>query len=238
MLSGIGLCTMVGTSRRAIVAAYVLLSVIDIFAIYLEIRAVVFTVLNHERTHLLVRDYVASGSDPAAMRRTLKTGLPILADGIAVGGGGDADGGGGGGERASPRSEQGVESESAEEPLLLDAAPASEDEGKALLSSPSTVSRRENIFLASRLSTNAFKTWSQVRSALRDSRSRPEGFVYMCGMLCAYAIPPPSVAEGLDGGRGSADGRQYLIVCCIVVVWPGGKKLLRSEAPRERDDIL
>ena len=95
MLSGIGLCTMVGTSRRAIVAAYVLLSVIDISAIYLEIRAVVFTVLNHERTHLLARDYVASGSDPAAMRRTLKTGLPVLADGIAVGGGGDGDGGGG-----------------------------------------------------------------------------------------------------------------------------------------------
>ena len=184
MLSGIGLCTMVGTSRRAIVAAYVLLSVIDISAIYLEIRAVVFTVLNHERTHLLARDYVASGSDPAAMRRTLKTGLPVLADGIAVGSGGDGDGGGGGwggvpspragggvggggggggGEGASPLPEQGVESESAAEPLLLDTAPASEDEGKALLSSPSTVSRRENIFLASRLTTNAFKTWSQVR---------------------------------------------------------------------------
>lgn len=184
MLSGIGLCTMVGTSRRAIVAAYVVLSVIDISAIYLEIRAVVFTVLNHERTHLLARDYVASGSDPAAMRRTPKKGLQVLADGVAVGGGGDGDGGGGAGEGASPLQEQGVvESESAAEPLLLDAAPASEDEGKTLLSSPSTVSRRENIFLSSRLTTNAFKTWSQVRCALRDARSRLEGSVLLCACI-------------------------------------------------------
>ena len=183
MLSGIGLCTMVGTSRRAIVAAYVLLSVIDIVAIYLEIRAVVFTVLNHERTHLLARDYVASGSDPAAMRRTPKKGFPVHADGIAVGGGGDSDGGGVCGEGASPLPEQGVGSESAAEPLQLDMAPASEVEGKALLSSPSTVSRRENIFLASRLTTNAFKTWSQVQCALCDFHSQLEGFVACCARM-------------------------------------------------------
>ncbi|CAN0365917.1 unnamed protein product, partial [Ectocarpus sp. 13 AM-2016] len=47
MLSGIGLCTLVGTSRQTIVAAYVILSLVDISAIYNEIRAVCFSVLNH-----------------------------------------------------------------------------------------------------------------------------------------------------------------------------------------------
>lgn len=206
MLSGIGLCTLVGTSRHAIVAAYILLSLIDIQAIYNEIRAVVFTVLNHERTHLLARDYVASGSDPAAMAQkpvvdrssSAKTearpkdsggehgdnnAVPVakearyaVADTPPVSPGGDGPDAGlltvpvaavaGGVEGARGEgADTSARSSAKGEDVVIDtvrAALASEKPGTALLSSPSTVSKRENIFLASRLTTNAFKTWSQV----------------------------------------------------------------------------
>ncbi|CAM9533457.1 unnamed protein product [Ectocarpus sp. 4 AP-2014] len=231
MLSGIGLCTLVGTSRQTIVAAYVILSLVDISAIYNEIRAVCFSVLNHERTHLLVRDFVASGSDPSAMAQTpvvprspcsssalepLESLLQTVAVGDTaaaapgLGGSGGAPGGGGGGgpagdletepllQRRSGREKEGVEVEATgagaavaapppaeSHPAAAAAATAAvdvgnngqvataakaapltieekEEAGKSLLSSPSTVSRRENIFLASRLTTNAFKTWSQA----------------------------------------------------------------------------
>ncbi|CAM9726940.1 unnamed protein product [Ectocarpus fasciculatus] len=236
MLSGIGLCTLVGTSRQTIVAAYVILSLVDISAIYNEIRAVCFSVLNHERTHLLVRDFVASGSDPSAMAQTpvvplspysssgmepLESLLQTIAVGDTAaaaaaaaapglrGSGGAAaasatavggDGGAPVGEletepllQRRPGREKGeaeveatvtgtaVAAALTAEPqpaaavdagnngqaaAAAEAAPLTieekEEAGKGLLSSPSTVSRRENIFLASRLTTNAFKTWSQA----------------------------------------------------------------------------
>lgn len=226
MLSGIGLCTLVGTSRQTIVAAYILLSLIDISAIYFEIRAVCFSVLNHERSHLLARDFVASGSDPSKMVQTpvlprrrrffspsssspslssaapaepLASLLPTIAVGdVAPVPGGESGGGGGGGgsgsavasARESDRSVQesgtptaetsvakgtpragtitenngkataGVSATAAMAALSIE---EKEEAGKGLMSSPSTVSRRENIFLSSRLTTDAFKTWSQVR---------------------------------------------------------------------------
>jgi hypothetical protein len=49
-----------GTSRLSIGCAYVLLSSIDIFAIYHEIRSVVFTMLNYERSYLLACDHVST----------------------------------------------------------------------------------------------------------------------------------------------------------------------------------
>ncbi|CAM9629357.1 unnamed protein product [Ectocarpus sp. 12 AP-2014] len=231
MLSGIGLCTLVGTSRQTIVAAYVILSLVDISAIYNEIRAVCFSVLNHERTHLLVRDFVASGSDPSAMAQTpvvprspysspalepfeslLQTiavgDTAAAAPGLGGSGGAPTGGGSGGGpagdlemepllQRRSGREKGEVEVEATEtgaaaiapappaepQPVAAGAAAVDagnngqaaaaakaapltieekEEAGKGLLSSPSTVSRRENIFLASRLTTNAFKTWSQA----------------------------------------------------------------------------
>ncbi len=215
MLSGIGLCTLVGTSRQTIVAAYVVLSLVDIAAIYNEIRAVCFSVLNHERTHLLARDYVASGSDPSAMARApvaprpspplepLASLLPTIAVGGPVapapGGGGAGGGGGAAGREAAPLLQQPLPQREGETRDAVAAAAAAaatvaapaavavatgnngratapappaapltieekEEAGKELLSSPSTVSRRENIFLSSRLTTDAFKTWSQVRT--------------------------------------------------------------------------
>ncbi|CAN0450705.1 unnamed protein product, partial [Hapterophycus canaliculatus] len=243
MLSGIGLCTLVGTSRQTIVAAYVLLSLIDISAIYFEIRAVCFSVLNHERSHLLARDYVASGSDPSVMVQTpvaprrrrfspssapstpssstppasspspaepLASLLPTIVVGDfapAPGAGRDSgeseggDGGGGGGSsggapallsagesghavqqpaapaaaavaKGAPRAGTAVSENNGNAGGVAAATAAArarvamtieekEEAGKGLLSSPSTVSRRENIFLSSRLTTNAFKTWSQ-----------------------------------------------------------------------------
>ena len=228
MLSGIGLCTLVGTSRQTIVAAYVILSLVDISAIYNEIRAVCFSVLNHERTHLLVRDYVASGSDPNAMVQTpvvpraasplepLASLLPTITVGEverapllapAAGAGAGASGVVGGVQPAplvQPGRQEGT-GEAAEAAAAAAAAAATtavtaaatgaavelpaaaaaggdgvnngraaltieekEEAGKGLLSSPSTVSRRENIFLSSRLTTNVFKTWSQVRARVYD----------------------------------------------------------------------
>lgn len=183
ILSGIGLCTLVGTSRNSILVAYILLSMVDISAIYLEIRAVVFTVLNHERTHLLVRDYVACGSDPVAMAGVpaavrsrnsslstmvalrlsdaLPTPVSIAAaarseEGVAVNGGRR-------GERAASTALRAAGDGNAERegnPLQT----VVEKEGTVLRSSPSTVSRRENIFMPSKLTTHTFKTWSKVRN--------------------------------------------------------------------------
>lgn len=247
MLSGIGLCTLVGTSRQTIVAAYILLSLIDISAIYFEIRAVCFSVLNHERSHLLARDYVASGSDPSAMVQTpvaprrrgifssssspppstgsstsrvenpLASQLPTITVGDVVApaptsenrdvegeSGKDGSSSGPAVISSGKLSENSVRQQQpravgaptegaagATTPVAENngkaagtataAAAAStvmvaqaaltieekEEAGKGLLSSPSTVSRRENIFLSSRLTTDAFKTWSQVRFRVR-----------------------------------------------------------------------
>lgn len=264
MLSGIGLCTLVGTSRNSIVAAYAILSLIDISAIYNEIRAVVFTVLNHERTHILAGDYVASGSNPSVMAQARTGGgyrplfrkdpasskdAPAHTPNSDVGGpeddaesrsvsltaatapaavrdqDGDANSNRSSGEELgatrlihtgavaedgpapqrsgdqetlgetvfvaavnnnddSRSSREGVLPNATVEAVVTpgigdtvkgkgEAATAaaavagSDDVGRTLLSSPSTVSRRENIFLASRLTTDAFKTWSQVRVPCR-----------------------------------------------------------------------
>lgn len=238
MLSGISLCTLVGTSRQSIVAAYVLLSLVDISAIYNEIRAVVFTVLNHERTHLLAGDYVAAGSDPKVMVETSSatgsiasseeaaaavTPVAAVLSSAAVDAGaakppptqetsvredeiGEADSGRrlvserrrwqkpepipSTGEMAAVGQGQVgsiEETATAETNVYAEAlvgavkagggrggGPA-ERAGAQLLSSPATVSRRENIFTASRLSTNVFKTWSQVRErSTREERGERE----------------------------------------------------------------
>lgn len=58
MMGGVCLSKALGTSRLSIGIAYLLLSVLDIYAIYREIRSVVFTTLNYERAHLLAKEYV------------------------------------------------------------------------------------------------------------------------------------------------------------------------------------
>eukprot|EP00640_Fibrocapsa_japonica_P005220 CAMPEP_0113949764 /NCGR_PEP_ID=MMETSP1339-20121228/77399_1 /TAXON_ID=94617 /ORGANISM="Fibrocapsa japonica" /LENGTH=213 /DNA_ID=CAMNT_0000957351 /DNA_START=60 /DNA_END=698 /DNA_ORIENTATION=- /assembly_acc=CAM_ASM_000762 len=55
---------MIGTSRLGLGLAYLILSGVDIFAIYKEIQAVVFRVMNHERAVLLAQSYVMSSGDP------------------------------------------------------------------------------------------------------------------------------------------------------------------------------
>lgn len=239
-------------------AAYVILSLVDISAIYKEIRAVCFSVLNHERTHILVRDFVSAGSDPTVMVQTpviprassplepLASLLPTIAVGedaaavapaVPVGGAGAGPGADAGKESAVvPQLERQragggtavataataatgatTEAEAAAVPLPAAGAPAAapvatavatgnngqapvkalltteekEEAGKRLLSSPSTVSRRENIFLSSRLTTNAFKTWSQV-------------CIVFCVVCCVLCVREREMGGG-GGGRAEGD---------------------------------
>jgi hypothetical protein len=59
---GISVSKMIGTAHLGMALAYILFSVVDVFAIYNEIRAVVFTSLNLERSSLVVRGFVATGA--------------------------------------------------------------------------------------------------------------------------------------------------------------------------------
>jgi len=60
MVWGIYVSRAVGTEPLNIIVAYLLLSGVDMFAIYNEIRSVVFRDLNHERLCLALDDYVES----------------------------------------------------------------------------------------------------------------------------------------------------------------------------------
>jgi hypothetical protein len=61
ILLGISLSKMIGTARVGMALAYIFLSVVDVFAIYNEIRSVVFTTLNLERAAFVVRGFVEGG---------------------------------------------------------------------------------------------------------------------------------------------------------------------------------
>lgn len=296
MLAGVGLCTLVGTSRHSIVAAYVLLSVVDIVAIYREIRSVVFTVLNHERTHILAGDYVAASSDPRTMIESSSTSTVSASSSAvsaavaavtvastaasspdAAGAGGaekpvrevtmEREGGGmlpaaatmamavgGGGNEAQSRVEsspwqqprapmpigQGKKEEEGKEDGWEErvgtvrgggergdgtaaaavvqvgkgvesvdrvaTAAAAGRLGTALLSSPATVSRRENIFLSSKLKTNVFKTWSQVMISARCSLFSL--FFFLWPFLFRKSWPSSTVVCGSkgEGARGRVKG--------------------------------
>jgi len=58
ILAGIGLGKFLGNSKAKLVAAYFIFSVLEIFSIYKEIRAVVFRVLNQERAMVLIEHFV------------------------------------------------------------------------------------------------------------------------------------------------------------------------------------
>ncbi len=49
-----------GSSCLSIGCMYLLLTVSDIFAIYHEIRSVIFTILNYERASIVIDDFVAA----------------------------------------------------------------------------------------------------------------------------------------------------------------------------------
>ena len=208
---------MVGTSRSSILAAYVLLSMVDISAIYLEIRGVVFTVLNHERTHLLVRDYVACGSDPVAMAGAppeavstrspspstpsivaprLSNTLPnrtVTASAAGNGRSGKVETSEEvaavvvvNGEKTGPSPVPGVGVEMEEVSAERPANPplrATTTAGTVLQSSPSTVSKRENIFMPSRLTTHSFKSWSKVMDYDHAKGTMIENLA-PCSMYC------------------------------------------------------
>ena len=60
MTCGILLSRAIGTSRMSIGAAFLALSFVDLFAIYQEIRAVVFKDLNYERLSIVLEHFMAS----------------------------------------------------------------------------------------------------------------------------------------------------------------------------------
>ncbi|CAM9714403.1 unnamed protein product [Discosporangium mesarthrocarpum] len=161
MLSGIGLCTAVGTSRSSIVLAYILLSLMDIGAIYMEIRAVVFSILNHERSDLVVRDFTDCGSSADAMVRARCTTSkgPSATESLVTGAGEWVKGGGKGIGLGEGVAKRGGVNEGRGRVSLLPGQ---------LRSSPGSVARRENIFLPSPFRTGVFRTWSQAGVNMGD----------------------------------------------------------------------
>jgi hypothetical protein len=67
MMTGILLSRAIGPSRLRIGTAYLLLSSVDLFTIYKEIRSVVFKDLNFERLSLILEDYVGGGGASAVL---------------------------------------------------------------------------------------------------------------------------------------------------------------------------
>ncbi|CDF35398.1 unnamed protein product [Chondrus crispus] len=62
MACGIRLSKVFGTSKEKVLVAYLILTALDIFGIYMELRQVVFRTLNAERSNILVKRYVRSGA--------------------------------------------------------------------------------------------------------------------------------------------------------------------------------
>ena len=63
ILLGIFLSKSIGTAQIGMGVAYILLSCVDVFAIYNEIRSVVFSSLNLERGAMVVKGFVAQGAE-------------------------------------------------------------------------------------------------------------------------------------------------------------------------------
>lgn len=61
MVCGIRLSKLIGTSKRSVLAAYTILTFLDIFGIYMELRQVVFRTLNPERSTLIIQHYLNNG---------------------------------------------------------------------------------------------------------------------------------------------------------------------------------
>eukprot|EP00871_Galdieria_phlegrea_P000293 jgi/Galph1/1264/GphlegSOOS_G5967.1 len=65
MAIGIQLSKWIGTSRPNVLTAYSILSVLDIYAIYKELRAVQFRTLNYERSGMIVDYFISKGHVPS-----------------------------------------------------------------------------------------------------------------------------------------------------------------------------
>jgi len=90
MSLGILLSKVIGTRKRNVIAAYCLLSLLDIGAIYQEIRVIVFRTLNPQRTGLVVDEFATEGRIPSpyeiSQRERIMTQPLIGADGVTFGG--------------------------------------------------------------------------------------------------------------------------------------------------------
>ncbi len=62
MCCGIRLSKLIGTSKGSVLAAYSILTMLDIFGIYMELRQVVFRTLNPERSTLVIEQYIDKGT--------------------------------------------------------------------------------------------------------------------------------------------------------------------------------
>jgi hypothetical protein len=61
MVTGIWLTKRIGTSKGSVLAAYSILTALDIVGIYMELRQVVFRTLNAERSSLILQQFVETG---------------------------------------------------------------------------------------------------------------------------------------------------------------------------------
>lgn len=61
MACGIRLSKILGASKEKILGVYLVLTALDIFGIYMELRQVVFRTLNAERSNIIVKHYVRTG---------------------------------------------------------------------------------------------------------------------------------------------------------------------------------
>ena len=61
MVAGITLSKAVGTSKKSVLTAYLVLTALDIFGIYMELRQVVFRTLNPERSTMIIEKYLQDG---------------------------------------------------------------------------------------------------------------------------------------------------------------------------------
>jgi hypothetical protein len=64
MALGIQLSKIIGTSRPKVVATYLILSTIDLFAIWKELRVIEFRTLNLQRSSLVIEHYLKTGRVP------------------------------------------------------------------------------------------------------------------------------------------------------------------------------
>ncbi|KAK4529626.1 hypothetical protein CCYA_CCYA02G0483 [Cyanidiococcus yangmingshanensis] len=64
MALGIQLSKIIGTSRPKVVATYLILSAVDLFAIWKELRVIEFRTLNLQRTSLVIEHYLKTGLVP------------------------------------------------------------------------------------------------------------------------------------------------------------------------------
>jgi len=75
MFCGIQLSKVLAGNRKHLIMAYAILSLVDIVAIYQELRQVVFRSLNPERATLVIHDFIENGKVPTPQEITRREGI-------------------------------------------------------------------------------------------------------------------------------------------------------------------